>query len=112
MSHHCFQEIQIYPRQESFFQIKNEQKEIGYAHRKLKILLKSSYCELCFLEIHLEQNYLLYEPERFVIWNKTCQLQELPIWNRFILFKEYQYEIYDKKDKILEWNGIYLSIYE
>lgn len=107
----CYNGIE-FPRQELFFQSIMERKEISYPHRNLKIILSVSNFDLCFLEINLEQNYLIHQPDRFVIWNKTCQLEELPIWNRFVLLKEYQYEIYDRRDKILDWNGNYLSIYE
>jgi hypothetical protein len=101
-----------FPRQEMIFQTQFQKKDISFPHRNLKLKFSVSYCDLCFLEIHLTQNFLIYEPDRFVIWNKTCQIQEIPIWNRYILFKEYDYEIYDKKDKILDFNGVYLSVYE
>jgi hypothetical protein len=107
----CFQDIG-FPRKEELFSNPFEQKEIIYPHRKTKIKLSTSSNNLCFLEIFVEQNYLLSEHHRFFVWNQTCQVFEIPIGYRYILFKEYTYEIYDQMNKILDWNGSFLSIYE
>jgi hypothetical protein len=57
-----------------------------------------------YLTINVNINFLSHEPTRFFVFNRSEGYIEEPIGNGFLLFKEFQYEIYDRDEMILSLN--------
>jgi hypothetical protein len=56
----------------------------------------------CFyLTIHIQTNFLTHDPTRFTVLNCTEGYVEESVGNGFLLFKDFQYEIYDRDEMIL-----------
>ena len=57
-----------------------------------------------YLTLHIQSNFLIYDPHRFLVFNCTEQHFEQSLGDGFLLFKEFQYEIYDRDEMILSLN--------
>ena len=57
-----------------------------------------------YLTINIHTNYLSYDSNRFTVFNSTEGYIEEPLGDGFLLFKDFQYEIYDRDETILSLN--------
>jgi hypothetical protein len=71
---------------------------------QVEVIINITEYGFLFLTIHIQTNFLVNETDRFMVFNCIEQHFEPSIGDGFILFKEFQYEIYDRDEMILSLN--------
>lgn len=77
---------------------------VDTSNGQVELIMNFNEYGLFYLTIHIQSNFLYYDPYRFVIFNATEQRFEEPQGVGFLLFKNIQYEIYDRDEMILSLN--------
>jgi hypothetical protein len=57
-----------------------------------------------YLTLHIQTNFLVYDPYRFIVFNRTEQHFEPSLGEGFLLSNDFHYEIYDRDEMILSLN--------
>lgn len=95
--------------------IQNPSSVIDYTTRNQQIVIERDSGDIqftfniyeyrCFyLTIHIHTNFLSYDPTRFRVINCSEGYEEESLGDGFLLFKEFEYEIYDRDEMILSLN--------
>lgn len=85
----------------------NEQRFICESNgQDIEIIFHIYEHHLYYLTIHVSTNFLVYDPTRFNVFNRTENMFEMPIGEGYLLLKEWSYDIYDRDEIILSLNSI------
>jgi hypothetical protein len=71
---------------------------------QVEVIINSTEYGFLYLTLHIQTNFLSYDPYRFLVFNCTHQYFEQSLGDGFLLSDEFHYQIYDRDEVILTLN--------
>ena len=72
---------------------------------EIEMVLNSYPYGFFYLTIQVFRNYLVNDPNRFRIYNRTQNIYEDPIFYGYLLMKDMSYDVYDGDQKIISFDA-------